>query len=122
MSTLERTLVIEEQTPVRRLVSEAQAIAAAREIAVEIADIAADPRQNQQLPRRQAQLLSEGQPTLGVRLEVVAVGIELELGRQVGPQLARRLHADAQGAMVGPKLDAPSLADDRVDLAAARRG
>ena len=56
-----------EQAPVRQLHSEAEAIAAAKEIAVEIASIAADSRQNGQLPWRQAQLLSEsGLTTIGV--------------------------------------------------------
>jgi alkylation response protein AidB-like acyl-CoA dehydrogenase len=56
-----------EQAPVRPLHSEAEAIAAAREIAVEIASIAADPQHNGQLPWRQAQLLSEsGITAIGV--------------------------------------------------------
>ncbi|KAA8553664.1 acyl-CoA dehydrogenase family protein [Pseudomonas marginalis] len=56
-----------EQAPVRHLHSEAEAIAAAREIAVEIASIAADTQQNGQLPWRQAQLLSEsGITAIGV--------------------------------------------------------
>lgn len=56
-----------EQVPVRQLHSEAEAIAAAREIAVEIAAIAADSSQNGQLPWRQAQLLSQsGITAIGV--------------------------------------------------------
>ncbi|OCW29373.1 MULTISPECIES: acyl-CoA dehydrogenase family protein [Pseudomonas] len=56
-----------EQAPVRQLHSEAEAIAAAKDIAVEIAAIAADPEQNGQLPWRQAQLLSEsGITAIGV--------------------------------------------------------
>ena len=63
MSTLEHL----PAHPVRVLRSEEEAIAAAREIALEIAEIAADPRHNQQLPRRQAQLLSEsGLTAIGV--------------------------------------------------------
>lgn len=56
-----------EQAPVRQLNSEAEAIAAAQDIAVEIAAIAADSQQNGQLPWRQAQLLSEsGITAIGV--------------------------------------------------------
>ncbi|QXI25500.1 acyl-CoA dehydrogenase family protein [Pseudomonas vanderleydeniana] len=70
MSTLERhptTLSLQESSPVRLLRSEAEAIEAAREIAGEIAKIAADSRQNGQLPRRQAQLLSSsGITAIGV--------------------------------------------------------
>ncbi|WP_455928274.1 acyl-CoA dehydrogenase family protein [Pseudomonas capeferrum] len=56
-----------EQVPVRQLHSEAEAIAAAKEIAVEIAAIAADSSQNGQLPWRQAQLLSQsGLTAIGV--------------------------------------------------------
>lgn len=56
-----------EQAPVRQLHSEAEAIAAAKDIAVEIAAIAADSQQNDQLPWRQAQLLSEsGITAIGV--------------------------------------------------------
>ena len=63
MSTLEHL----PAHPVRVLRSEEEAIAAAREIALEIAEIAADPRHNHQLPRRQAQLLSEsGLTAIGV--------------------------------------------------------
>ena len=54
-------------TPVRVLRSEAEAIAAAREIATQIAAIAADPQANGQLPRRQAELLSaSGLTAIGV--------------------------------------------------------
>ncbi|POA90126.1 acyl-CoA dehydrogenase family protein [Pseudomonas protegens] len=54
-------------TPVRVLGSEAEAIAVAREIATEIAAIAADSQANGQLPRRQAQLLSDsGLTAIGV--------------------------------------------------------
>ncbi|MGE8350939.1 MAG: acyl-CoA dehydrogenase family protein [Pseudomonas protegens] len=54
-------------TPVRVLRSEAEAIAAAREIATEIATIAADSQANGQLPRRQAELLStSGLTAIGV--------------------------------------------------------
>ncbi|WP_273820846.1 acyl-CoA dehydrogenase family protein [Pseudomonas asplenii] len=70
MSKLERpplTPSLQEQPPVRLLRSEAEAIEAAREIAREIAEIAADSRQNGQLPRRQAQLLSaSGITAIGV--------------------------------------------------------
>ncbi|WP_025129034.1 acyl-CoA dehydrogenase family protein [Pseudomonas sp. PH1b] len=53
--------------PVRVLRSEAEAIAAAREIATQIAAIAADPQANGQLPRRQAELLStSGLTAIGV--------------------------------------------------------
>ncbi|MEN5090776.1 acyl-CoA dehydrogenase family protein [Pseudomonas protegens] len=54
-------------TPVRVLRSEAEAIAAAREIATQIAAIAADSQANGQLPRRQAELLStSGLTAIGV--------------------------------------------------------
>ncbi|MDS9873856.1 acyl-CoA dehydrogenase family protein [Pseudomonas protegens] len=54
-------------TPIRVLGSEAEAIAVAREIATEIAAIAADSQANGQLPRRQAQLLSDsGLTAIGV--------------------------------------------------------
>ncbi|NBF03133.1 monooxygenase [Pseudomonas sp. Fl5BN2] len=53
--------------PVRVLRSEAEAIATAREIATQIAAIAADPQANGQLPRRQAELLStSGLTAIGV--------------------------------------------------------
>lgn len=56
-----------EQAPIRQLQSEAEALAAAKEIALEIAEIAADSQQNGQLPRRQAQLLSDsGLTAIGV--------------------------------------------------------
>lgn len=70
MSTAQRnpiTQALQEQAPQRPLGSEAEAIAVARQIAREIAEIAADPAQNGQLPRRQAQLLSEsGLTAIGV--------------------------------------------------------
>lgn len=70
MSTVEpnpATQPLQEQAPVRLLHSEAEAIAVAREIAREIAEIAADSQANDQLPRRQAQLLSEsGLTAIGV--------------------------------------------------------
>lgn len=70
MSTAQRnpiTQALQEQAPQRPLGSEAEAITVARQIAREIAEIAADPAQNGQLPRRQAQLLSEsGLTAIGV--------------------------------------------------------
>ncbi|KAF1033529.1 MAG: Dibenzothiophene desulfurization enzyme C [Pseudomonas sp.] len=56
-----------EHAPVRRLHSEADALAAAHDIAVEIARIAADSNQNGHLPWRQAELLSQsGITAIGV--------------------------------------------------------
>ncbi|MDR7283611.1 alkylation response protein AidB-like acyl-CoA dehydrogenase [Pseudomonas corrugata] len=69
----------QEQAPIRLLQSEAQAIAVAREIALEIAEIAADASQNGQLPRRQAQLLSEsGLTAIGVPKAFGGLGASVE--------------------------------------------
>ncbi|HGM5580510.1 TPA: acyl-CoA dehydrogenase family protein [Pseudomonas putida] len=58
--------------PHRRLTSEAEAIEVARQVAEEIAAIAADPSNNGQLPRRQAELLSSSGLT--------AIGVPAALG------------------------------------------
>ena len=69
----------QEQAPIRLLQSEAQAIAVAREIALEIAEIAADASQNGQLPKRQAQLLSEsGLTAIGVPKVFGGLGASVE--------------------------------------------
>ena len=47
-----------EPSPARHLTSEADAIETARQVAAQIAELAADPRNNGQLPHRQAELLS----------------------------------------------------------------
>ncbi|MDO1495609.1 monooxygenase [Pseudomonas putida] len=47
-----------EPSPARRLTSETEAIETARQVAAHIAELAADPRNNGQLPHRQAELLS----------------------------------------------------------------
>ena len=47
-----------EPSPARRLTSETEAIETARQVAAQIAELAADPRNNGQLPHRQAELLS----------------------------------------------------------------
>lgn len=71
--------LIQEQAPIRLLDSDAQAIAVAKEIALEIAAIAADPTQNGQLPRRQAQLLSEsGLTAIGVPKAFGGLGASVE--------------------------------------------
>ncbi|WP_207286627.1 acyl-CoA dehydrogenase family protein [Pseudomonas sp. FW300-N2A2] len=71
--------LIQEQAPIRLLDSEAQAIAVARDIAREIAEIAADASQNGQLPRRQAQLLSEsGLTAIGVPKAFGGLGASVE--------------------------------------------
>ncbi|MBD8495258.1 acyl-CoA dehydrogenase family protein [Pseudomonas syringae] len=65
MSTAHNNSSIEQQA--QRLHSEAQAIATAREVAVEIARLAADPANNNTLPWRQAELLSQsGLTAIGV--------------------------------------------------------
>lgn len=69
----------QEQAPIRLLQSEAQAIAVAREIALEIAEIAADASQNGQLPKRQAHLLSEsGLTAIGVPKAFGGLGASVE--------------------------------------------
>ena len=81
MTTVERNPAtpLHEQAPIRLLQSEAQAIAVAKEIAREIAEIAADSRQNGQLPRRQAQLLSEsGLTSIGVPKSFGGLGASVE--------------------------------------------
>jgi hypothetical protein len=47
------------------------------------------------------QLLAEAHPPLGVGLEVVAVGVELELGLDRQAQLAGDLRRDAEGPAFG---------------------
>jgi alkylation response protein AidB-like acyl-CoA dehydrogenase len=82
MSKVEHTptgQLVAEQAPIRLLQSDAQAIAVAREIALEIAEIAADASQNGQLPRRQAQLLSEsGLTAIGVPKAFGGLGASVE--------------------------------------------
>lgn len=58
--------------PTRRLASEAEAIAAARQAADAIAEISRDPAQNEQLPWRQAEILSQS--------GVTAIALPKELG------------------------------------------
>ncbi|MHC8314776.1 acyl-CoA dehydrogenase family protein [Pseudomonas sp. LB3P31] len=71
--------LIEGQARIRLLDSEAQAIAVAKEIALEIAEIAADASQNGQLPRRQAQLLSaSGLTAIGVPKAFGGLGASVE--------------------------------------------
>ena len=69
-----------EQVPVRQLLSEAEAIAAAKEIAVEIAAIAADSSQNGQLPWRQAQPFSPRLLYPPSRESQLLQGIALDVG------------------------------------------
>ncbi|ANC03694.1 monooxygenase [Pseudomonas putida] len=57
---------------IRRITHETEAIEVARQVAEEIAAIAADPRNNGQLPRRQAELLSSSGLT--------AIGVPAALG------------------------------------------
>ncbi|MFJ9990016.1 acyl-CoA dehydrogenase family protein [Pseudomonas putida] len=57
---------------IRRITQETEAIEVARQVAEEIAAIAADPRNNGQLPRRQAELLSSSGLT--------AIGVPAALG------------------------------------------
>lgn len=77
MSEAQRPLA-SEQAP-RVLISEEQAIAAAKEIAKEIAAIAADHTQNGQLPRRQAELLSSsGLTAIGVPKQFGGLGASVQ--------------------------------------------
>ena len=66
-------------TPPRRLESAAQAIAAAHEIAGQIAELARDRHNNRQLPRRQAQLLSDsGLTAIGVPAQFGGLGASVQ--------------------------------------------
>ena len=63
----------------RRLETEAQAITVAHEIAGEIAALAADPKHNRTLPRRQAELLSQsGLTAIGVPRADGGLGASVE--------------------------------------------
>jgi len=77
MSEAERAFASPEASAV--LISEEQAIAVAKEIAKEIAAIAADSSQNGQLPRRQADLLSSsGLTTIGVPKQFGGLGASVQ--------------------------------------------
>ncbi|BAN48737.1 acyl-CoA dehydrogenase family protein [Metapseudomonas resinovorans] len=80
MSTAERSLAnAGSPSAVRVLHSEAQALEAAREVAREIAEIAADPSRNGELPRRQAELLSQsGITAIGVPKALGGLGASVE--------------------------------------------
>ncbi|MBD2840331.1 acyl-CoA dehydrogenase family protein [Pseudomonas sp. JM0905a] len=80
MSTAERSLATgEAPSAVRILRSEAEALDAAREVAREIAEIAADPARNGELPRRQAELLSQsGITAIGVPKANGGLGASVE--------------------------------------------
>lgn len=68
-----------EPSPIHRLTSEAEAIAAAREVAAQIAVLAADPSNNGQLPRRQADLLSSsGLTAIAVPAEFGGLGASVQ--------------------------------------------
>ncbi|WP_045494189.1 acyl-CoA dehydrogenase family protein [Pseudomonas sp. StFLB209] len=67
------------EAPAQRLHSEEQAIATAREVAVEIARLAADPANNNSLPWRQAELLSQsGLTAIGVPKEFGGLGASVQ--------------------------------------------
>ncbi|GAB7531913.1 acyl-CoA dehydrogenase family protein [Pseudomonas sp. 3A(2025)] len=77
MSTAHNTPATEQ--PAQRLHSEAQAIATAKEVAVEIARLAADPANNNTLPWRQAELLSQsGLTAIGVPKEFGGLGASVQ--------------------------------------------
>ncbi|WP_374981549.1 acyl-CoA dehydrogenase family protein [Pseudomonas solani] len=80
MSTAERNFATEQpHAAVNILRSEADAIAVAKEVAREIAEIAADSSQNRELPRRQAQLLSDsGLTAIGVPKAFGGLGASVE--------------------------------------------
>ncbi|MCU7281025.1 acyl-CoA dehydrogenase family protein [Pseudomonas peradeniyensis] len=64
-----------EHPPARRITHEAEAIDIARQVAGEIAALAADPENNRQLPRRQAELLSSsGLTAIGVPTQFGGLG------------------------------------------------
>ncbi|MDH0303721.1 MULTISPECIES: acyl-CoA dehydrogenase family protein [unclassified Pseudomonas] len=64
-----------EHPPARRITRETEAIDIARQVAGEIAALAADPRNNGQLPRRQAELLSSsGLTAIGVPTQFGGLG------------------------------------------------
>ncbi|PYC16661.1 acyl-CoA dehydrogenase family protein [Pseudomonas mosselii] len=64
-----------EHPPARRITDESEAIDIARQVAGEIATLAADPGNNRQLPRRQAELLSSsGLTTIGVPTQFGGLG------------------------------------------------
>jgi SfnB family sulfur acquisition oxidoreductase len=76
MSEAQRTVASQASVV---LISEEQAIAVAREIAQEIAAIAADSSQNGQLPRRQAELLSSsGLTAIGVPKQFGGLGASVQ--------------------------------------------
>ncbi|MDH4583321.1 monooxygenase [Pseudomonas sp. BN415] len=80
MSTAERSLATREApSAVRILRSETEALDAAREVAKEIAEIAANPAHNGELPRRQADLLSQsGITAVGVPKANGGLGASVE--------------------------------------------
>ncbi|MDH0650017.1 acyl-CoA dehydrogenase family protein [Pseudomonas sp. GD03858] len=64
-----------EHPPARRITHEAEAIDIARQVGGEIAALAADPGNNRQLPRRQAELLSSsGLTAIGVPTQFGGLG------------------------------------------------
>ncbi|BCJ07760.1 acyl-CoA dehydrogenase [Pseudomonas sp. RtIB026] len=64
-----------EHPPARRITRESEAIDIARQVAGEIAALAADPGNNRQLPRRQAELLSSsGLTAIGVPTQFGGLG------------------------------------------------
>ena len=66
-------------TPPRRLESAAQAIAAAHAVAEQITALARDPQHNGQLPRRQAQWLSDsGLTAIGVPAQFGGLGASVQ--------------------------------------------
>lgn len=69
----------QSQAPARLLLTEAQAIDVAREVAKEIESIAADASQNGQLPWRQADLLSQsGLTSIGVPKQFGGLGASVQ--------------------------------------------
>ena len=68
-----------ELPPAHRITSEAEALRIAREVASEIATLAADPRNNDQLPRAQAERLSNsGLTAIGVPTQFGGLGASVE--------------------------------------------
>lgn len=68
-----------ELPPAHRITSEAEALRIAREVASEIATLAADPRNNDQLPRAQAERLSSsGITAIGVPVRFGGLGASVE--------------------------------------------
>ncbi len=69
-----------EHPPARRITHEAEAIDIARQVASEIAALAADPGNNRPLPRRQAELLSSsGLTAIGVPTQFGGLGASVSL-------------------------------------------